>query len=398
MERNLKTKIIFWIHNILTLFVDYLAILSVKKRLDCTKNILIIRTDVIGDYVMFRNAFKAIKANPKWKDYSITFLGNKIYADFSEALDHEYIDEFIWIDRSAFFIGRKGHIFADIAYRFSIARRLASRNFEIALNSQFSRDYGICDSLIHSANAQHKIWWNGDGLGQTKSELAQSNSWYTELIDPSKKFEFEFFRNAEFFRESLNVSFPKKPIIEKYDTSLVPKEKFIILFPGTSGDPKRTWYYERFVHLSHKILEQENVTILLCGSKNDITACNNIKNLIKNPLVINLAGKTSLLQLTWLIKDTHLLISNDTSAIHIANCFETPTLCISNGQHYGRWVGQPEELFKNVYNIYPEKLEKLLQKQDKGIDGIKSHFRITSDLDINSISHERVLKIATRLL
>lgn len=52
----------------------------------------------IGDYILFRNFIKVIKESERYKNYSFTLLGNKIWKDIAEEYDNEYIDKFIWID------------------------------------------------------------------------------------------------------------------------------------------------------------------------------------------------------------------------------------------------------------------------------------------------------------
>ena len=58
--------------------------------------------DHIGDYVLFRNYIELIKKSNKYKDYSITLLGNSVWKDFSENLDNKYIDKFISLNREKF--------------------------------------------------------------------------------------------------------------------------------------------------------------------------------------------------------------------------------------------------------------------------------------------------------
>ena len=49
-------------------------------------------------------------------------------------------------------------------------------------------------------------------------------------------------------------------------------------------------------------------------------------------------GKTSLQELVAVIAGAHLLIGNETSAVHIAAAVGTPSVCITGGGHFGRFV------------------------------------------------------------
>ena len=73
-----------------------------KSKKIKTKSILLIRLDSIGDYVLFRNYIEELKKNEKYKDYSITLLGNNVWKSLSIELDRKYIDNFIWLDRNKF--------------------------------------------------------------------------------------------------------------------------------------------------------------------------------------------------------------------------------------------------------------------------------------------------------
>ncbi len=64
---------------------------------------LILRTDAIGDYILFRNFIKYIKESEKYRHYSITLCGNELWKDLAENYDNEFVDSFIWIDKTKFF-------------------------------------------------------------------------------------------------------------------------------------------------------------------------------------------------------------------------------------------------------------------------------------------------------
>jgi ADP-heptose:LPS heptosyltransferase len=51
-----------------------------------------------------------------------------------------------------------------------------------------------------------------------------------------------------------------------------------------------------------------------------------------------LAGKTSLLDLVEVVRAATLVISNDSSPIHIAAGTVTPSVCILGGGHFGRFL------------------------------------------------------------
>ena len=85
MISKLKTVIKITIYRIVDLFIKPTKKITINS-------ILLIRLDHIGDYVLFRNYIELIKNSNKYKNYSITLLGNSVWKDFSEELDNKYID------------------------------------------------------------------------------------------------------------------------------------------------------------------------------------------------------------------------------------------------------------------------------------------------------------------
>ena len=84
-----------------------------------------------------------------------------------------------------------------------------------------------------------------------------------------------------------------------------------------------------------------------------------------------------------------MLISNDTGAIHFAAAVNTAFLCISNGNHLGRFLPYPKEVFGKAFYIYPPAIMNELHNFDK----LKEKYRFKSDLNINEIQPEKVKEL-----
>ena len=67
------------------------------------KKVLIIRLDDIGDSLFFRNCLQAYKSSPKWKEYEISLLGNIAWKNLYDALDKDFADKTIWVDKNKYF-------------------------------------------------------------------------------------------------------------------------------------------------------------------------------------------------------------------------------------------------------------------------------------------------------
>lgn len=103
------------------------------------------------------------------------------------------------------------------------------------------------------------------------------------------------------------------------------KSNYALIHPGASVSERR-WEIDKFIRAA-KFLAGLNVPIVVTGS----VAEKNLADLITQKVeAVNLAGQTDLAQLALLIKNSQLLIANDTSVSHLAAAFETPSVIISH--------------------------------------------------------------------
>src|ERR1700749_3325076 len=61
------------------------------------KRMLIVKTDAIGDYVLFRNFIEAVKSSYAFRDYEIDLIGNEAWSDLALAFDGKFIGNFYFI-------------------------------------------------------------------------------------------------------------------------------------------------------------------------------------------------------------------------------------------------------------------------------------------------------------
>ncbi len=138
------------------------------------------------------------------------------------------------------------------------------------------------------------------------------------LLDLEKPFSLSEKRPEIFFDDLEKSEFKK----------ILPAEKYISIAPSSLWETKRMPVF-KFIELIQKILQTRNEKIVLIGSKDDIPLTEEILKAFPNETrLIDFAGKTNLRELAYLISKSALLISNDSSPIHFASAFNTPTLMI----------------------------------------------------------------------
>lgn len=336
----------YFLKNLITLF-DYICMLSntnVKSN-----SILLVRLDAIGDFILWLDSAKEFRRIYPGK--KIILLSNSVLTKFARNFD--YWDEVWPLNLTKF----KFNVF----YRFKIIRSIRTASFEIAIQPTYSRFFLLGDTIIRATKAPIKIGYDGDNLNIKIKDKCKSDAWYTHLIKNNPDNIFELQKNAHFlqvfFLPSFIPSISKINIPSSLDSSFNFEKKYFIVFPGASWD-RRIWEAAKFSELIKRIYFENSFIPVLCGSNSDLQICNTIQELSDLPC-INLAGKTSLIELAKVIKNAEFLISNETSAVHLAAAVSTPFICILGGGHFGRFMPYPDEFLdknSNLQNVVMNKM------------------------------------------
>ena len=347
------------------------------------KSVLLIRLDAIGDYILFRNFIEIIRKSDKYKDYKITLLGNEVWKEIAEEFDGKFIDNFIWLNRKKF---NKNFI-----YRYQKFKEIVSNGYEIVINPRYSREFYYDDSIVEASIAKRKIGSEGDLSNIEPWQKKIGDYYYTKLIPAKKEIMFEFYRNKEFFEgflgETIDINRPHIDIdINKISATFNLPDKFATLYIGASN-AYRKWNYANFVEVALYLKERLNLDVVICGGEDDALYGEKIVNNVKG--AINLCGKTSLMDMIYIIKNSVLLISNETFAPHMAVALDIKNIfVIYNGNHFGRFVPYPKEICANYHVIYHPDIEKKLEDYKK----LSNSYGYGSSLDINEITAKSVIE------
>lgn len=171
-----------------------------------------------------------------------------------------------------------------------------NRIFKLALTTFQKNIYGKNVSIpqIYFDTAAKTISLNDDGLG------------------------------LEFWLESDKSADRYQPHDRKLSHSGAPK---IAIAPGATYFTKR-WLPENFLMVAQMLREKYNTEIYLIGGESDVELCNFIENNFKEGQICNHAGKLNLLQSGSLIRESDLLLTNDTGMMHVAASMQTPVVAI----------------------------------------------------------------------
>ena len=114
-------------------------------------------------------------------------------------------------------------------------------------------------------------------------------------------------------------------------------ERFFIIFPTASMAVKR-WPLSRYAYLAKKIQEETGMPLVVCGTNHDKPTIDQFLKLVPDLEVIDYIGKTSIREFIELIGRAELVLTNDTSAYHIAVAKQCNVALICGGYTYTRYA------------------------------------------------------------
>jgi ADP-heptose:LPS heptosyltransferase len=323
-----KNRNLFRINRILLLYLPWLSRIFSKLRKP-KKRLLIIKTDAIGDYILFRNFIEVVKCSSLYSDYKIDLLGNILWKDIALTYDSSFVNDFTFINAD--------NLYDDPVKTFKIGWKLFKNNYAVVLQPTYSRTL-INDGLAALTGTANIIGWLSDNERMPERYKKKTDRFYRQLIALPAEINYEFNRNCHFFEqiihEPIKITGPQLPVNKT-------AERGVVIFPG-AGSSKRRWEPQQFIKLIKLILQQTTQPIYLAGGPSESQTNEFIERAFPAQSIINLTGKTTLPQLVNLIASAALLIANETSAIHIAAATNTPSICILGGGHFGRFAPYPD--------------------------------------------------------
>jgi ADP-heptose:LPS heptosyltransferase len=366
---------------VIKLILYFIINLFIKSSKEIThKSLVLIRLDAIGDYILFRNFIEIIKKSEKYKDYSITLIGNSAWKDLAEELDSEFINNFIWLDRTRFS--------KNLFYRYRKLKEISSNGYQTLISSVFSRTFFYDDNIVKLINAKEKIGSVSNTSNIDKWQIDISDNYYTRLIHTKEELMFEFYRNKLFFESlletKLNIIRPIISLKIKHSKFQISK-KYAILFIGGSEKYKK-WSIENFAKIGNYLKKKYGFNIVICGSSKDSKEANELQNKFESK-ILNLVGKTTLIELMEIINNADLILSNETSAPHISAALNLKNIfVIYSGKHLGRFIPYPKKISDNHHIIYHPFIYKNFDNYTK----LSNSYSFFHSLNINEITPEIV--------
>jgi heptosyltransferase-3 len=284
------------------------------------RNIIISRTDSIGDVVLTLPVARALKT--RFPDITIAFMGKTYTRAVIEACTH--VDMFI--DREDFLSGDVPiagerpeailHVFPDEV----IARRAKELRIPLRI--------GATGRLYHWRTCNRLV-----RLSRKRSDLheAQLNM---KLLRP-------FGIDRDFSLQELGGSFGLEriaPLEERFRSLLHPGRYHLILHPKSQGSA-REWGLDRFAELA-RMLDRERYQVFISGTEKEREALQPLLHALGTD-VTDIVGKMELAQFIAFIAHCDGLVAASTGPLHIAAALGRDALGIYppiRPIHPGRWA------------------------------------------------------------
>lgn len=338
------------------------------------KKILITRTDRLGDVLLSSPVFKAVR-----REYPTSHIAVLVRPYTKECVEgNPYINEVIIYDKR----GRDKGLLDSIKF----AMELRQKRFDLAL-------------ILHPTNRMNLITFLAGipervGYNRKFGFLLSKKIPHTKELGEKHELEYtlDVIRHIGLKPEDGDMYMPlKKETQEAMDKQLSlcgvsSGDRLIGIHPSSSCSSKR-WNPERFAEVADILAEKYNSKIVLISGADGKMYAEMTREKMKHK-AIDFTGKTTLSELTALLRRCTLFVSNDSGPVHVASAVGTPVIAVFGRRDAGlgpvRWG--------------PRGKDDIIMHKDVGCRSCMAHNCDKGFLCLNAVSVNEVLEAAEVIL
>lgn len=276
------------------------------------RNLLVMRLDNIGDVIMTSPALRSLKENlPQARLTLVASPGGSLAAELLPWIDEVLTCRVLWQDL--------GRLAFDPAREWQLIETLSQRGFDAAII------FTSFNQSPHPAAFVSCLAGIGLRLGESKET---GGGILTDELQSAPDELHQVERNLRLI-ESVGFRVHDRSLrIQVPSMNLIP-EPYIVLNPWTSCQ-SRNYDSERFAIAAHDLAEITGAKIMVTGVEKDRDRSGVVLDILGDRAV-DLIGRTSLAELAALIANAELMLSNNTSTMHIADATRTPSVILFAG-------------------------------------------------------------------
>lgn len=321
--------------------INFLIHLQGIEKKDCVvgseDKVILVRLDAIGDFIMSYSVFC---------EYRKLYQNKKLILICSAsceplAIAWKIFDEVIPIDMKKYCVDRQ--------YAKLVLDILSQLTADIVIQLVSNRTIEM-EHIIGHISAKNKVALSRDN---DKSRLRKRlNRVYNRIILYENINDFEIKKNFYLFNSISAYSIPPyQDVLPEITSKYIIREKYFVIAQGGSFAAKK-WQNEKYANVIDLILEKVNVQCCLLGAITDLNDSMIIyEQSAHKERILDLTGKTTILDCVEIIRHAAFIITNDTCFIHIAAAVNTKSICIVGGWHWRRFIPYDLCATTNVYNF-----------------------------------------------
>ncbi len=291
---------------------------------EAPRKVVLLRASRIGDFLCATPALRALRAALPEAEVTMITL----------PLLQELVERSPYLDRFMAFPGFPGiaEQFFDARSTVHFFQEMQEERFDLAVQMQGSGVYSNPFMLMLGARLTAGFVRGGDPAGRLDAALPMSQ----EVHEIRQMLAMTSFLDAP--AQGEETEFPLWPEDHAVaEELLMGAERPLIGLHPAARDATRRWALERFAAVGTELRRRYGGTIVILGDCQERDAGEILVQRMDGSC-LNLAGKTSLVQLGGVIAKLAVLVTNDTGPAHIAYALGTPTVMIFGSANPKRYA------------------------------------------------------------
>jgi heptosyltransferase-2 len=289
-----------------------------------SRKILIRGTNWVGDAVISIPAMREIRR--LFPDAHISLLVRPWVQDIYSAVD--FVDEILQYDKHGIHQGLAGFrtLIGDLRNRRFDLAILLQNAFEAALIAWCAR---IPRRIGYARDARSLLLTNACKIDPAVRQVHQAY-YYLGILSGLGLLEQRLWECQDY---SLNISIGIREADQRAARKIlrsggIAEEQVVVgINPGAYYGEAKRWFPDCYAGVADALAARYGARIVLFGSSTDLPVVEEVAAHMQHPSLV-LAGRTTLGQLIALIKECHLLITNDSGPMHLAAALDVPQLAL----------------------------------------------------------------------